>query len=68
MVYILKIKKRKNTIMSNQVEAPLLRASEFNVKHWIDANGNKTNPIKLSDYKGKFKIIFLLSALVSWMS
>ena len=34
------------------------RAPEFNVKHWIDANGNKIDPIKLSDYKGKFKIVY----------
>jgi len=44
--------------MSNQVEEPLLRAQEFNIKQWIDANGNKTNPIKLSDFKGKFKILY----------
>ncbi len=44
--------------MSNQAEEPLVRAPEFNVKQWIDANGNKTNPIKLSDFKGKFKVLY----------
>jgi thiol-disulfide isomerase/thioredoxin len=44
--------------MSNQIEEPLLRAPEFNVKQWIDADGNKTNPIKLSDFKDKFKVLY----------
>jgi thiol-disulfide isomerase/thioredoxin len=44
--------------MSNQVKEPLLRAAEFNVNQWVDANGNKTNPIHLSDFKGKFKILY----------
>lgn len=44
--------------MSNQAEEPLLRAPEFNVIQWIDSKGNKTNPIKLSDFKGKFKVIY----------
>ena len=44
--------------MSNHTEEPLLRAPEFNVKQWIDANGNNTNPIKLSDFKGKFKVLY----------
>ena len=44
--------------MSNQAEKPLLRAPEFNVIQWIDSKGNKTNPIKLSDFKGKFKVIY----------
>lgn len=44
--------------MSNQVSEPLLRAPEFNVNQWIDADGNKTNPIKLSDFKGQFKVVY----------
>ncbi len=44
--------------MSNQSKEPLLRAPEFNVNQWIDANGNKTNPIHLSDFKGKFKVLY----------
>lgn len=44
--------------MSNQIEEPLLRAPEFSVNQWIDSNGNKTNPIKLSDFKGKFKVLY----------
>ncbi|WP_235835821.1 peroxiredoxin family protein [Cognatitamlana onchidii] len=33
-------------------------APEFEVNDWIDADGNKTKPIKLSDFKGKFKVVF----------
>jgi thiol-disulfide isomerase/thioredoxin len=45
--------------MSNQAPNPeTIMAKEFQVNKWIDANGNKTDPIKLSDYKGKFKIVF----------
>jgi thiol-disulfide isomerase/thioredoxin len=45
--------------MSNQKEqTELLHAPEFNVDNWIDSNGNKTEQIKLSDYKGKFKIVY----------
>ncbi|WP_323787046.1 peroxiredoxin family protein [Psychroserpens sp.] len=45
--------------MSKQVEEnKAFKAPEFNVNQWIDANGNKSNPIKLSDFKGKFKIVY----------
>ncbi|WP_299885899.1 peroxiredoxin [uncultured Lacinutrix sp.] len=45
--------------MSNTKEqAQVFKAPEFNVNHWIDANGNKTEPIKLSDFKGQFKIVY----------
>ena len=33
-------------------------APEFMVKDWVDANGNKTEQVKLSDFKGKFKVVF----------
>ncbi len=56
--YFSKLKKERDIIMSNQVEEPLLRAPEFNINQWIDANGNKTNPIELSDFKGKFKVVY----------
>ena len=45
--------------MSNQVnQKQVFKAPEFNVNNWIDANGNKTEPIKLSDFKGKFKVVY----------
>jgi len=45
--------------MSNQLEGvKVFKASEFEVHNWIDAYGSKTEPIKLSDFKGKFKIIY----------
>ena len=34
------------------------KAQEFNVAQWIDANGNPTEPIELSDLKGKFKVLY----------
>ena len=33
-------------------------AAEFNVKDWVDENGNTTNQVKLSDFKGKFKVVY----------
>lgn len=36
----------------------IFKAQEFEVKQWIDANGNKIKPIKLSDLSGKYKVIF----------
>ena len=45
--------------MSNNVEqAQVFKAPEFDVHHWIDAKGNKINQIRLSDFKGKFKILY----------
>jgi thiol-disulfide isomerase/thioredoxin len=39
-------------------ENPIVKAKEFEVKDWIDDNGNKTEPIKLADFKGKLKILY----------
>lgn len=36
----------------------VIMAPEFKVKQWIGSNGNKVEEIKLSDYKGKFKVIY----------
>ena len=33
-------------------------AAEFYGKDWVDENGNTTNQIKLSDFKGKFKVVY----------
>ena len=35
-----------------------IKAAEFNVKHWIGADGNKIEQVKLSDFKGKFKVLY----------
>ena len=43
-----------NSTSENQV----VKAPEFEVKQWVDANGNKTKPIKLSDFKEKFKVLY----------
>lgn len=34
------------------------KALEFGVEKWIDANGNITKAIKLSDFQGKIKVIY----------
>lgn len=39
-------------------ENKAFKAPEFNVKDWVDENGNKTGQIKLSDFKGKFKVVY----------
>ena len=45
--------------MSNQTEqAQVFKAPEFNVNQWIDANGVKSEPVKLGDFEGKFKIVY----------
>jgi len=45
--------------MSNQNEdKTIFNAPAFDVNLWIDADGNKTNPIELSDFQGKFKVIY----------
>ena len=45
--------------MSNQKEqAQVFKAPEFDVHHWIDAKGNKTDQIQLSDFKEKFKVLY----------
>ena len=43
---------------SHAEEDKVFTAAEFDVKDWVDANGNETNQIKLSDFKGKFKVVF----------
>lgn len=45
--------------MSNQSqEKKSFKASEFHVKDWIDASGNKTTPIQLLDLKDTFKVVY----------
>ncbi|MFT4697095.1 MAG: thiol-disulfide isomerase/thioredoxin [Flavobacteriaceae bacterium] len=45
--------------MSNNVEQKqVFKAPEFNVNQWIDAKGNKTESLKLSDFDGKFKVLY----------
>lgn len=45
--------------MANKLEhKQVFKAPEFDVKDWIDASGNKITPIKLSDFKGKFKVVY----------
>ena len=41
-----------------QEKTGAFKAPELRVTQWIDADGNPTDPIKLSDYKNKFKVIY----------
>lgn len=43
---------------SKAEEKKAFNAPEFNVKDWVDANGNKTDQVILSDFKGKFKVVY----------
>lgn len=36
----------------------IIKAPEFNVKHWVDKNGENITPIQLIDLKGKFKVLY----------
>ncbi len=45
--------------MANQIKKEtILKAPEFEVNQWIDATGKEIKPLKLSDFKGKFKIVY----------
>ncbi len=45
--------------MSNQTKQnQAFIAPEFDVDQWIDAEGKKTEAFKLSDFKGKFKVVY----------
>lgn len=45
--------------MSNQLDhINVFKAPEFDVKYWVDTHGNETLPIKLSDFDGKFKVVY----------
>ena len=56
----MKIKfKARDNYMSNHLEHNILfKAPEFDINQWVDAHGSKTEPIKLADFKGKFKIVY----------
>ena len=36
----------------------LVKAPEFRVAHWVDAQGTKIDPIRLTDLDGKFKVVY----------
>src|SRR5690606_189808 len=42
----------------NNQDKKVFTAPEFDVNNWVDANGNKTKQLKLSDLKGKFKVVY----------
>ncbi|WP_298237763.1 redoxin domain-containing protein [uncultured Algibacter sp.] len=56
----MKIKfKERDNYMSNQLgHENVFKAPEFEVKDWIDANGVKTDSIKLFNFKEKFKVVY----------
>ena len=46
--------------MNNDIKYGIdgFKAHEFEVDRWVDANGKPTKRIKLSDFEGKFKIVY----------
>ena len=45
--------------MSNKTsQKQISKVPDFHVNQWIDANGIKIAPIKLSDVEGKFKVVY----------
>jgi thiol-disulfide isomerase/thioredoxin len=44
--------------MSIEATNEIVKAPEFDVKQWIDADGKEIGQIKLSDFQGKFKVIY----------
>jgi thiol-disulfide isomerase/thioredoxin len=46
--------------LSNQStsDGQVLKAPKFEVKHWVDANGRKKEAVSLSDFNGRFKVLF----------
>ena len=44
--------------MSNKQTNNVFEAPELDVNTWVDANGNHSKPVKLSDFEGKFKVLF----------
>ena len=54
----IKIKVKKMDTTKNNYGIEGLKAPEWKIEQWVDENGNITKPIQLSDYKGKFKVIY----------
>lgn len=52
------LKKRKMINSKNNYGIEGFKAPNWNIKQWVDAEGRPTNPINLSDYKGKFKVVY----------
>ena len=44
--------------MHKETTNKAFKAPEFQVKDWVDADGNSTEPINLSDLDGKFKVVY----------
>ncbi len=54
----LETEKKMNTEASYTYGIEGQTAPEWNVPIWINSNGENTSEIKLSDYKGKFKVMY----------
>lgn len=57
-IAIIEAQNPKEMMKTQAIEKQIFKAPEFNVKDWVDANGNKTEQIKLSDFEGKFKVVY----------
>ena len=53
-----KIKKKGKIMNAKTTKDNIFKAPEFDVKDWVDANGNKTTQIQLSGFDGKFKVLY----------
>ena len=54
----LNIKNKEMNTTKNNYGIEGQKAPEWKIDQWVDENGNITKPIHLSDYKGKFKVVY----------
>ena len=54
----LNIKDKEMNTTKNNYGIAGQKAPEWKIDQWVDENGNITKPIHLSDYKGKFKVVY----------
>ncbi len=56
------IKEIRMNNVSNKYGIEGKKAPELEIPVWIDVNGNELNPIKISDFKGKFVVLYCFQA------
>lgn len=54
----LKLKSKEMNSQKNTYGIEGQKAPEWNVQRWVDGKGNPIEPIHLSDYKNKFKVVY----------
>lgn len=53
-----KLKQTENKMINKQYGIEGNQAPEWNIPIWVDGDGKKIDPIKLSDFEGKFIVIY----------